>query len=348
MIMYFILLFIPSIFAILEINRISTAKPIFFLMFLFFTIVVGLRDKVGMDWSNYLQIYYSFIDNELNFEQLTSEPSFNLINMVAKSTSLGINFVNFVHALIFIGGVFYFCVKGTSEYFLAVAIATPYLIIVIGMSGIRQAAAIGIFMYAVAIWSETTTLKKVALIFLAATFHTSAILLLVLIVLDRKGNPIKVFLTSALALAIGLYIMSANQEYYIRSYVEENLESPGAIAHSLLIAVPAILFILYKEKFILYGIYKKIYFNISLMVLAIFPMLSISSTGTDRFLLYFSCIQLYVFASLAQIFQSSLIRIFIILINSVILYVWLVHANNSEAWLPYNTCLLSVTGCFNP
>lgn len=343
--MYWTLLLIPTILSAIRMRR-NVVQIGFFLLFVFFVVAVGLRERVGMDWSNYEAIYDSLAGTAPTLEDLTHEPAFYLINFIAHELDLGITFVNVAHALVFLGGLFYFAYKRCPDSFLALAVATPYLVIVIGMSGIRQAAAIGVFMFLLAVWNRVGTLAKISLLVIAAGFHSSAILLFVLVMLDRNRNVIKLFVVAIAVMGIGLYAMGGVHEYYVGSYVDENLHSPGAVFHSLLVVGPAATYVLLRRRFVEAGLDDPLIFRMSILALCMFPLLAVSSTGVDRFLLYFTPVQMYVFSGLRHVFKTSGVTVALAILNCTVLFIWLAFANNADAWTPYSSCLLAPMGCF--
>ena len=73
----------------------------------------------------------------------------------------GLQGVVFVCALVFLIGIFAYAAQ-TASAWIALAAVTPYLIFVIGMSGIRQAAAMGIIYCLLARWTKFSFIMKVA------------------------------------------------------------------------------------------------------------------------------------------------------------------------------------------
>lgn len=344
--MYWALLLTPTALSAFRMHR-NLLQVTFALVFIFFVFAVGLREHVGMDWSNYEAIYNSLYGATLDFEDLKREPAFYLINYLAHQLELGVTFVNVTHAIIFLGGLFYFAYKRCPEKFLALAIATPYLVVVIGMSGIRQAAAIGVFMYLLAIWNRVGMFTKITLLVVASTFHTSAILLAALLIVEGNRNPIKLLIVASAAMGIGLYIIGGSDDYYMSSYVTDNLQSPGSALHSLLIVAPATIFIALRRRFEESGLYDPLIYKMAILSICMFPLLAISSTGVDRFMLYFTPVQMYALSSLRRTLRNSGVIAAIAIFNSLVLYTWLVYANNSDAWSPYTSCLQADAGCFH-
>ncbi|MCB0359226.1 MAG: EpsG family protein, partial [Bdellovibrionales bacterium] len=160
----------------------------FILYFFVLLVFMGLRDKTGADWYGYLNIYnitnsYSATDLSI----LKTEQAFLVINRMSDAMGLGIYGVNFVCALLFLTGVFSYAIT-TSRPWLALGVVIPYLTFIIGMSGIRQAAALGISFFALARWARLSLPSKLILIVLAAEFHAAAVSMLVFIIMDGSGR----------------------------------------------------------------------------------------------------------------------------------------------------------------
>jgi hypothetical protein len=343
--MYWVLLLTPGLLSLARLRRRPDGMVALAVVFVLFLVAVGLRDEVGMDWSNYLTIYNSLTEWD-SYSDVAREPGFFLINLFAYKTGLGFSFVNLAHAFVFLGGLFYFAARRCPDPFLALAVATPYLVIVVGMSGIRQAAAIGVFMYLLTVWDRVGNPGRIFYLLLASAFHASAILLCSLILFDNKKHPVRLFIVGILVIAAGIYVVGPSRDYYVSSYVENNLESAGAVYHSLLVVAPATLYVLFKRRFIAARLHDPLMYTMALASIAMFPLLAISSTGVDRFILYFTPVQMYVFSALSRVFGRTALRFAIILMCSAILFVWLEYANNSEAWREYGSCITSDLGCF--
>ncbi|MEJ8836233.1 EpsG family protein [Ramlibacter sp. AN1133] len=347
MAIYWALLGSISAFSAVGVRRAGNIKAALIVLFVFFVGVVGLRDRVGRDWSNYLELYTALSGASLTALDFAREPAFFLINWIAYETGLGINFVNLVHASIFLGGLFYFAYKKCPDKFLAIAVATPYLIVVVGMSGIRQAAAIGVFMFLLGRWDSAGYVQKIFLIVLASTFHASAILLVSLIVIDSRQQPIRLFVVGLGALAVGLTVFGPNQDYYVSSYVQENLESAGAVYHALLVVGPGALYVLMNKRFARAGLLDPTLFRMAIVSLVLFPFLPVSLTGIDRFLLYFTPVQMFALSAAPLVLQARLVHVLLLLMNAFILWGWLEFANNADAWRDYSSCLAASVGCFH-
>src|SRR5208337_4465291 len=160
---------------------------------------------------------------------IRSEPLFTYLNVLSDTLGFYIYGVNFVCTLIFLIGIFSYA-NCTARPWLAIAAVTPYLCFVIGMSGIRQAAAIGISYIALANWSRLSTIVKLLFIAIAMGFHASAVFLVVLVLFDdRKRLWLKVILSGLFIAYLVMYgIETDSIEQYNDRYLTTNTISFGA------------------------------------------------------------------------------------------------------------------------
>src|SRR6476646_8092874 len=195
---YFSVLTIPLLCSwnTLSLKRgISIGLVTYFLVLLVF---VGLRYEIGPDWAQYGNIYFNFQYVDLATGASLREPGFFILNKFSDFLGFGFQGVVFVCAFIFLLGMFAYAGQ-TANAWIAVVVITPYLIFVISMSGIRQAAAIGVIYLVLARWTKSKFTTKLALIMGAATLHTSALFAFVLIIFeDRKWLWAKILLTGLL------------------------------------------------------------------------------------------------------------------------------------------------------
>ena len=125
-------LLLPAIFAFTGRKR---AEPLLLIpMFVMFVLFIGLRDKVGMDWNNYLAIFDKVSGYTFAEAVTTSEPGFTVLTWLSFWMGFDVYGINFFGALIFSFGLFSIC-HVAREPWLALVVAIPYLVVVIAMSG---------------------------------------------------------------------------------------------------------------------------------------------------------------------------------------------------------------------
>ena len=87
----------------------------------------------------------------------------------------GIYGVNLLCAIIFLSGLFFFASQ-LPKPMLAIAVAFPYLILIVGMGYTRQSAGIGLVMASLIYFIRQENLKFILLVIAGALLHKSAII----------------------------------------------------------------------------------------------------------------------------------------------------------------------------
>jgi EpsG family len=317
--------------------RITFVAVAYFVALLLF---MGLRDRTGPDWYGYINIY-NVVNSDL--EVVWTEPLFAYLNVLSGTFGFYVYGVNFICTLIFLIGIFAYA-NCTARPWLAIAAVTPYLCFVIGMSGIRQAAAIGVCYIALANWSRLSTIVKLLFIAIAMGFHTSAIILVVLVILDdRKRLWLKLIFSGlfvAYVLRSGLAI--DRLEEYRSEYVTRNLISFGAAEHVALSAFPAALYFIFNKRFANAGWNNSVVTLGAICSIAALPLTVISSTGIDRLALYFSYIQMWVYPALIEALKEDEL---VVLFGTTIfiLSVFFIYFNlglTISGYIPYHNLLV--------
>jgi hypothetical protein len=348
MFVYFGMLLMPAFLALVSMRR-RVALQLLFPFFVLFVILIGLRDKVGMDWNNYLAIFRRISNYTLTEALSTSEPGFTFLIWLSSWAGFDVYGTNCFAALIFSLGLFSVC-RVAREPWLALVAAVPYLVVAVAMSGVRQSIAIGIVFMLIANWRNFSFILRVSFILAASLFHLSAIFLLILVALELKVSLIYKFGLVALISGLSAYVLSTMEQYvehigfYSDAYLsEESIYSPGALQHVLQIAVPASLYLLNRRAWTkLYG-ENYLLFMMSILSLAAVPGVLVWSTAVDRMSLYLFSVPMLVYAGLPYLLRSSIssvaTRLLIISLNFLVMAVWLNYANNAYSYLPYGNIL---------
>ena len=313
-----------------------------------YLIFVGLRDHVGTDWGNYVGYYYKNLYMSFGEALLSYEPGFALLNWFVSRFGWGIYGLNFFAALVFNIGLFSYAGKCVNPW-LAVASVTPFLVIVIAMSACRQAMAIGVFLFMLAHWEKLGVASKVALVLLASSFHTSAIVLMFFVVYDLKlASVVRYPLLAAIAVMALIYLPQTEVFGYVQEeYLIGEVHSPGALIHMSLNAFPGILYFVFRDRFRHVAGASRVFEVLCFLSVVSLPAILLSSTIVDRLALYFSAVQMTVLAALPSIggYRSRfmLIKLAILVYISLILLIWLSYSNHAVGHIPYAN-LLSTDG----
>ena len=348
MAMYIFLLSVPSLFCLVARRRATwlALSPVFVL----YLLAVGFRFKVGMDWNNYEAIHRTM--GRLPLEAVTTslEPLSNLLFWASSHETGGSLLTNFAAGLILIAGVFSFA-RRTADPWLAVVAATPYLVVAMGMSGIRQAMAMGVILLTLAYWERITTPRRMAGIVIASLFHASALTFTIFAVLDMKVRPqAKAALVVLVGLAGGYVVMNVGAyadriDNYRQTYIngEAVIASPGAMLHLLLIVIPVAAYVLFRTSIDRHLFLPQLVRFGAWATLALLGLFAVSSTGASRMSIYYHFIPMTLYPALSLAFgpaRRTLMRTAIVAFHFSVLVLWLLYANNSFAHMPYRNVLV--------
>ena len=231
---------------------------------------------------------------------------------------------------------------------MALAVAFPYLIIVVGMGYSRQGAALGLSLLALRALTRDRFMYFTIMILVAALFHKTAIVLLGAAVLAVTNNRKRIiFLFSILGIVLYfLFLKDAIERLFLYYYFENQYESSGALIRLSMLVLPSLIILLFPGRFKMHpkelSLWKSFAF-VSLFSFTVFFLVD-ASTAIDRMALYLLPIQMVVFSYLPEFFgykseSRQWIVLLIILLYALIMYVWLVFANYSIYWQPYRSFL---------
>lgn len=305
------------------------------------TLLIGYRYEVGGDWGNYLRHLDEI--NTLSFWEAVErfDPAHGAMNWLSNDMGWGVYGTNLAYGAIFSLGLIAFC-RSQPRPLLALAVAVPYLVVVVAMGYSRQGVAIGLGLFALLALVERNTVKFVTFVAIAALFHKTAVVLVPIAALATTERKVwtAVWVGATAVLMYYLYL-EESAETLIQNYLEAQYASEGGMIRIAMNAVPAALFLAYRNRFHLDHAEKVLWTWMALIVLVFIPILVISpsSTAVDRVALYFIPIQIYVFSRLPNVIWRGKHRLeaqgLVILYYGLVLLVWLNYASHAPYWLPY-------------
>lgn len=306
-------------------------------IFVFLVLIIGWRHEVGGDWFNYMS-------NMDNFDRVTgfNDPSNELLFWLGINVGGGIYLVNLISAALFSWGLLVFC-RAQPRPWLALTVAVPYLITVVSMGYTRQSVAIGLVMMAIVALGRGSTLKFVLWVAFAATFHKSAVILAPIAALaNTKRRIFTLIWVGISAFVLFALLLRESLDSLMSGYIDAEYESSGAAIRVAMNAVPAILFLFFRKRFVLTAEQRSFWTWVALSALLLVVALkfSPSSTAVDRVALYWIPLQLFVFSHLPDILGRSNAKYafwvsLIIAYSATVLFVWLFYGVHSNYWLPY-------------
>jgi len=345
---YWILFLVPAALAVTRLApaketwRTSRLPDTWWVALVMLVMMIGLRHEVGGDWETYIGMLESYIDNSDAGEYGFQDPAYILLNILATWSGLGIYLLNLISAAFFSWGLVVFCLAQPRPW-LALAVAVPYLITVVAMGYTRQGAAIGIAMLAIVSLSQRSTLRFIFWIALAALFHKSAIILIPMAVLANTKRRGFTFLWVALT-GIALYVLLLQESigFLISGYIESEYQSSGAAIRIAMNALPAAIFLFFRKRFHLEPAKQAFWTWMALGALLFVLLLKVSpsSTAVDRVALYWIPLQLFVLSRLPNVLgpkngKNAIWVCAVVAYSATVHFVWLVFADTSFAWLPY-------------
>jgi len=313
-----------------------------------YVLFLGLRHEVGGDWTGYLMITETISRSSLQESLDYQEPLYAFITWVSTRLGLGVYGSNLLGAVIFCTGLFAFCARLPNRW-LALAAATPFLVIVAVMSGNRQGMAIGVLLFVMSRWKEWGLTKRGLGTLLAGMFHSSALLLLVLTILDLKINKVVKLIAVFVMAALAIWLVSRSEAVWYRYttiYRNEShgAYSPGAIQHLSLNLVPALLMLATQKYWrrlpVEWGLLKPLcWMAVGLLVLV--PFFTVAVGRMSLYLFPVSISFVATFPSLVQRAEGrALVRLISVTALGGVLAVWLAFANTAFTYHPYQNALL--------
>lgn len=346
MIIYWAMYGFPALFALVSQskNRVLNTLDKFglVLIFLLFTILLGLRFEVGADWFNYESILYQVAIEDLATAMSYGDPGFSLVAWIATHIGADVYGANLLCGIALITGLIMYC-RQQDQVWLALAASVPYLVIVVGMGYVRQGAAIGFVLLALTYFERGSLPKTIGAILVAGLFHASAVCVAPLVGLAFvRKRPILIIPGAIASVGLFLLLLQERLDVFYSNYVEAEYDSSGALVRLLMNAVPASLFLAYRKRFSTSPPSRVLYLLFSSLSLVLVAAVAVSPSTTllDRLGLYLIPIQIYVFGNLAKAMDLQNKGRFGMTVVAVgyyaaILFVWLTYATHSEYWVPY-------------
>jgi len=309
-------------------------------------ILIGLRHQVGGDWVNYLEGLE--LESAIEWSDLFSkrDPGYTLISWFSIGLGASVYGINLTCSIIFVVGLLNF--SRTQPYpWIAILVATPYLVIMVAMGYTRQAAALGFLMYSFKHLMQGRVVSYLTLVLFAGMMHKTAFVFAALLLFRPGSGKLKGILGIGLIVGlIGAAYFVEQAETFVLNYVTYSMESGGAVIRILMNVLPALLlFWSWKKWKLLFADYW-LWGLFAILSLACLPIVSLASTAVDRMSLYLIPLQLVVWARFPLVVQGSISRtlafIMIALYYAAVQFTYLNYGSYVSAWLPYDNLLFHI------
>ena len=308
-------------------------------------LLVGLRHQVGGDWFNYESNYLDMVGMSISEAFERGDPGYNLLALLSIEVGGGVYLVNLVSGALFILGLAAFC-RQQPRPWLALAVALPYMVVVVAMGYSRQGVALGLAMLGMVGLARKSNVQFVLCVALAATFHKSAVLLVPLAVLATPRGRLWTGLWVGITAGVLYYVLLADSvDGLVAGYIDAQYQSEGAAIRVAMNALPAVLVLLLRKRIVWQPAERNLWLTMALLSLGSVGWLLVasSSTAVDRMALYLIPLQLFVFSRLPDLMgRGRRLRNWVMAVvayYAAVLFVWLNFATHSEFWLPYQSWL---------
>ena len=311
-----------------------------------YTLIGALRYEIGGDWPTYMTMLDDMSHGGLGDALTYTDPLFGLLAWVSLQVGGGIYMINGVACLILVWGVIAVSSK-LPEPWLATLIAVPYTLIVVGMGYVRQGAAIGLLLVAIAHFDRARPGRTILYMVLAAGFHSTAVFAYPAfawsLARKNKGYAVAGAIVASIAFIIFLAPRLTNFE---NGYLDSEYDSSGAAVRLAMSLLPSLLILAKYKSFAVSDRARGIWISIALanIIASIALGLSSSSTAVDRIALFFSIIQIVAFGRIMGLLSVSprmvlLTRLAMIAIAGAVQIVWLGFGTHAIYWVPYQSIL---------
>lgn len=347
MIPYLALLTVPSVLSFAREGRRWKTLAVGGLVLMAF---VGLRDEVGADWFGYDVLHQYLAHEDLSSAVSRVEALSFLVFWCSANLMGGMVASNLIAAAVLLAGVFLLAAR-TPNLWLGVVAATPYLVIVFGMSGLRQAMAVGTVLTAIAFWTRLGIYQRLLAVAIATTFHASAMATLILVVVELRLSIVRrVAIVTVVAAAAAIALQrssgfSAALDVYESRYLDSGggIISSGSLLHLSLLALPAIFGLIFRRRLRAHLETPRL-LDVGIAGTALLVVLNfVSSTAASRLSLYLYYVPILVYGALARSLgyqtRANAVNTGILALHYASLVVWLSFANNAAPYLPYRNLL---------
>ncbi|HVR89984.1 MAG TPA: EpsG family protein [Novosphingobium sp.] len=313
---------------------------------LFYVLLGALRFETGGDWLTYGEMFDEIQSESLLYAVTTTDPLYGVINWMSAQLGTGIYLVNGICCFVLGYGAVRAALT-TREPWLALLIAVPYLLIVVGLGYVRQGAAIGVILIAISSIDRSRPLRTIVYLVIATLLHSSAAMAVPLFgyALIKRNRAFAIVAMVVGALMFVTLLAPRLNQFEI-GYIDTEYESSGAGIRLLMGLVPSLLILARYRRFASSARTRSIWIAISIanLMAGVALLISASSTLVDRVALYFSIVQLAAFGDIRDLLGISnrmtfFLRILLIAIAAAVQTVWLVYATHSIYWVPYQSIL---------
>lgn len=329
----------------------TARNQLYFIVLASLFVFSAFRYQVGCDWVAYYYQYLRATDFDWSSVTKIREPIWRAILHWIQSAGLPYPVANIASSAVFFLGV-HVLARRQPDPLGFLVLLFPILIINMPMSGIRQGAAIGLLCIAFVAFIDRRTLWFAFWIVLAAGFHVSVLIFMLLLPMATGAYTQNRLLFAAFLAIPGAFALASGDaaEVATSRYIGAGKEAAGAIFRVGLLSLSAMHFFLFLRKKWLQS-WPKDYSLASIgaigMALA-FLVLPVSTVISDRLGYYLIPIQTMIFARITTLPLQTNARLHATLPYLALALVFVVWSQLSrhfkQCYIPYQSWIFSFPG----
>ncbi len=308
------------------------------------SVIVGLRDGVGRDWRNYLRVAEAVLYDPFWRTLFQIEPAYGMLAWISDRLGMGNYGANYVCGVILAVGLLAFCRRQPSPW-RTLALAMPVLVIGIGMSGIRQATAIGLLMLAMNAFVDGKLRGYIFWVLLAVPFHqTSAAFLPLAWFMRGRVTALPVFVAGGIFALLGIFVLKDSVSYYTDSYITVSPEANGALPRVAMNVAAAAIFYYFRRQWAERYPDATLYSILAMIAVPMAAAVFVAPVASDRMSMYLIPFQIAVFSRLPEMLRTQNERqaatAGVLALYGATLGIWLFLSPQAKiAWIPYHNVL---------
>lgn len=335
----------------LTINKRTEQYAVLIILWMFLVWFMGWRYETGCDFGGYLNRFNHVLPDTFDPLALLSEPepAFHFITLGLQVIGAEYVWVNVVCSAIIVTCFLAFCASFRDSLLIG-ALLFPVMIVQLSMSGLRQGLACGFIMLGVVALQKRRALAVMGLVVVATQFHSSAVILLPMMVLAfRKINIKTMALCGLVIIPAALQLLGDRGTVYQDRYINDvygEIEADGAYIRYILVALPSLLFMQMHCK--VQSAFPKEYRLFVFTVIAVAVILPIGLINTvvlHRLIYYIMPLTLVLFVYqtrlLSVINRTSEYRLLPVIVYGAYTISWFILSSHAtRCYVPYKNYLL--------
>ncbi|PTN02882.1 EpsG-like putative glucosyltransferase [Mangrovibacterium marinum] len=303
----------------------KTTFSLLLVLFAFLVIHDGLRWETGTDWNNYYRYFTGCLSGNLD-SVYRFDPGYQFINKLIRGITGEYTLFLIFHA-IFVYTFLFLSINKYSPYkFVSIFLLYSLMIPFLGMN--RQYLTLVIAVFLIQYIQRQDYFKVITIIVVCFLFHTSILLFIPALFLNRRFSTKTILIALSLSIVIALsglinkipssvFVLlgssvSSKAEYYMSGIAHKITANP---LFTFLAIVKRIFWLIFLIKFRSKLEIENKYFNLLLNMYVVSSMIYLIFNNTifqiivERGLLYYNIVEIFLIPLLLSLFKKKLNRI---------------------------------------